>query len=73
MFPQSKGGRHIDNIQYASPQPKGGIDFWCGSLRPRSFDSVSYLLNHWMDFDQTCINTVLGGRKEWIRFKTEVD
>ena len=47
-----------------SPQPKrdGTYCFWCGSRqRPRSFVSV---LNQWVDFDQTCIDTLLGGRKE---------
>ena len=28
----------------------------------------SYLLNQWVDFDQTCIDTLLGGGKEMIRF-----
>ena len=27
-----------------------------------------FLLNQWMDFDQICIDTLLGGRKEVIRF-----
>ena len=26
------------------------------------------LLNQWVDFDQTCTDTLLGGRKEVIRF-----
>ena len=40
---------------------------WCKSCR-RIFVSLCYLLNQWMDFDQTCINILLGGRKELIRF-----
>ena len=36
--------------------------------RPRSFFLTRYLLNQWMDFDQTCIDTWLGGGKELIRF-----
>ena len=30
--------------------------------------SVRYLLNQWMDFDQTCIGTLLGGGYELTRF-----
>ena len=33
-----------------------------------NFVSVRYLLNQWIDFDQTCIGTILGGCKELIRF-----
>ena len=36
--------------------------------RPHSFFPTGYLLNQWMDFDQTCIDTWLGGGKELIRF-----
>ena len=61
----------------------GTYCFWCGSRRrrrrrwrprprrrprPRSFFLTRYLLNQWMDFDQTCIDTWLGGGKELIRF-----
>ena len=57
----------------------GTYCFWCGSrrrprLRPRrrtrlrSFFPTRYLLNQWMDFIQTCIDTWLGGGKELIRF-----
>ena len=49
----------------------GTYCFWCGSRprrRPRSFFPTRYLLNQWMDFDQTCIDTWLGGGKELIRF-----
>ena len=38
------------------------------SPHPHSFVSVRYLLNHWMDFDQTFIDTLLGEWKELIRF-----
>ena len=31
--------------------------------------SVLYLLIQWVNFDQTCIETVLGGVKEVIRFE----
>ena len=48
---------------------RGTYCFWCGSPRfPRSFLFVCFRLNQWMDFDQTCINTLLGGRKDLIRF-----
>ena len=58
------------------PNRRGGggtYCFWCGSrrcgrLRPRSFISARYLLNRWTDFDQTCTDTLLGGRNELIRF-----
>ena len=53
------------------PQPKGGgtYCFWCGyRRRPRCFVSARYLLNRWTDFDQTCTDTLLGGRNELIRF-----
>ena len=45
----------------------GHIVFWCGS-RLRSLISAHYLLNRWTDFDQTCTDTLLGGRNELIRF-----
>ena len=32
------------------------------------FISIHYLLNQLMDFDQTCIYTLVGGGKELIRF-----
>ena len=56
------------------PNRRGGIYcFWCGSRRrrhrrPHCFVSVRYLLNRWTDFDQTCTDTLLGGRNELIRF-----
>ena len=56
------------------PQPKGGAYcFWCRwrrrrRLPPRCFVSARYLLNRWTDFDQTCTDTLLGGRNELIRF-----
>ena len=33
-----------------------------------SFVSASYLLNAWTDFDQTCTDTLLGGRNKLIKF-----
>ena len=30
--------------------------------------SVCYLMNQWMDFDQTCIDALLGGGEEKIKF-----
>ena len=33
----------------------------------RFFVSVHYLLNQFIDFDQTCIYTLLGEGEEWIR------
>ena len=44
---------------------------WCASRRLwhwRSFFSVHNLLNHLMDFDQTCIYTLLGEGNEFSRF-----
>ena len=38
------------------------------SIEVRSFVSVRYFLNQWMNFDPTCIDTLLGKRKESIRF-----
>ena len=32
------------------------------------FEQPSYLLNHWIDFDQTCIETMFGKGEEFIRF-----
>ena len=47
----------------------GGHCFWCGSHRCRcSLLSALYLLNQWMDFDQTCTDTLLGEGKTVIRF-----
>ena len=54
-----------------SPQLRGvgTYCFWCGSRwHPCSFLSALYLLNQWMDFDQTGKNTLLGRGKEVIRF-----
>ena len=45
----------------------GTYCFWCGSRR-RSFLSARYLLNHWMDLDQTGIETSLGQPNGVIRF-----
>ena len=48
--------------------------FWCGSRMRRRwrrcplFVSVHYILNQIMDFDQTCIDTLLGGVEDLIRF-----
>ena len=55
------------------PQQRGGgtYCFWCRSRRswyPHCSLSALYLLNQWVDFDQTCTDTLLGGRKEVIRF-----
>ena len=36
--------------------------------------SLRYLLNSWMDFDQTCIDTLLGGGEEsWERIAEQKD
>ena len=59
------------------PKPKGRWTycFWCGSRRrqrrhrpPHSFLSALCLLTQWVDFDQTCIDTLLGRGKEAVRF-----
>ena len=34
--------------------------------------SVRYLLNKWMDFDQTCIDTLLGRGNELIIFQNMI-
>ena len=50
---------------------EGTYNFLCGSRRhrrPQCSLSALYLLNQWMDFDQTCIDTFLWGRKAVIRF-----
>ena len=54
----------------------GTYCFWCGSRRRlrrrqrrrRSFLSAQYLLNHWMDLDQTGTETSLGQPNGVIRF-----
>ena len=52
-----------------SPQPKrggGAYCFWCRSGRHLRWSlSALYLLHQWVDFDQTCTDTLLG---EVIRF-----
>ena len=62
---------------FMSPQPngRGTYCFWCGSRRrrcwrwrPRCSLPALYHLNEWVDFDQTCTDTLLGGRKEVTRF-----
>ena len=62
----------LQNTNYVPPTEGGGAYcFWCGSRlrrRQRCFVSVRYLLNRWMDFDQTCTDTLLGGPNELIRF-----
>ena len=55
-----------DNVP--STEGRGVYCFWCG-WRPGSFISVHYLLNQWMDFDQTCTDTLFEGQKELIRFQ----
>ena len=50
--------------------PKGGRHcFGYGSRwHQRSFFSVSYFLNQWMDFDQSCIDILMGEGNKLIRF-----
>ena len=50
------------------PNRRGGSILFLVRLRTRCFVSAHYLLNPWMDFDQTCTDTLLGGRNELIRF-----
>ena len=64
-----RGGAHF----YYDPQPKGRgtYCFWCRSCRrqlPHSFLSALYFLNQWVDFDQTCTDTLLVGEKEGVKF-----
>ena len=63
----------ITSFRYLVPQPKGRgeILFWYGSCRlwhPGCSLSALYLLNQLVEFDQTCTDTLLGGRKEVVRF-----
>ena len=58
--PNPEGGGYV--VFGATPV---GVGFGVGI---RFFVSVHYLLNQWMDFDQTCIDTLLGEGKELIRF-----
>ena len=60
---------------FMSPQPKVGdilflvrIPSAFASASAYSFFPTRYLLNQWMDFNQTCIDTWLGWGKELIRF-----
>ena len=66
-----------DDEEIMSPQPKGGGDIlflvripsaWASESASALLLSVRYLLNRWMDFDQTYTDTLLGGRNELIRF-----
>ena len=69
---------YTQNIDYVPP-PKGWgtYCFWCGSRRRRrrrrrrwrSFLSARYLLNHWMDLDQSGTETSLGQPNGVIRFR----
>ena len=63
----------MSSNQRRPPTPNwrgAGTDcFWCRSRRhPHSFLSALYLLNQWVDFDQTCTDTLLGGGKKWLDF-----
>ena len=53
--------------KYVHPPPPPPTD---GRSRrhPHSFFCLGYLLNQWMDFDQTCIETLVGGWNELVRF-----
>ena len=82
LYLQCEHFQRITSIKLCPPNRRWGTYcFWCGSRRrrrrrrrprrrprPRSFFLTRYLLNQWMDFDQTCIDTWLGGGKELIRF-----
>ena len=50
-----------------SPQPKVAFGAYPVGIRVTS-RLHSYLLNQWMDFDRTCTDTLLGGRKKWLDF-----
>ena len=50
-----------------SPSVGGTYCSWCGSLRCIVLSAL-YLLNEWVDFDQTCTDTLLGGGKKWLDF-----
>ena len=66
----------ITFFRYFVQPPTEGAEtycFWCGSRRrwrPRCSLSALYLLNQCVDFDQTCTDTLLGGRKEVLDFGT---
>ena len=52
---------------HIQPKGRGEILFWCGSRRrwcPGCSLSAHCLLNQLVEFDQTCTDTLLGGRKE---------
>ena len=53
-----------------SPQPKGRRGHIAFGEDPVDIAHclLSYLLNQWVDFDQICTDTLLGGRKEVISF-----
>ena len=52
-----------------SPNLEGGgyIVFGVDPVGVHFFTPVHYFLNQLMDFDQTCIDTLLGRRKELVR------
>ena len=52
---------------FMSPNRMGGLTycFWCGSRRrPRCSLYALHLPNQWVDFYQTCTDTLLGGMKD---------
>ena len=57
-------------LQIMSPQLKGRGGHIAFGAEPVGISHClhSYLLNQWVGFDQTCTDTLLGGRKEVIRF-----
>ena len=62
---------NVDIIYLPHPKGRGTYCFWCGSRRCRrarcSFSAL-HLPNQLVDFVQTCTDTLLGERKEIIRF-----
>ena len=52
------------------PPTEGRGDTYCfccrSRRRPRSFMSVRYLLDQWLDFDQNCIDTLSGWVVTWF-------
>ena len=55
LWPHFQGHTSTSNYQFRRRQP-------------RNFFSALCLLNQWMDFDQTCTDTLLGWWKEEVRF-----
>ena len=61
MYPNPEGGGYIILVRIPSALVSA-------LASASAFISAHYLLNQSVDFDQTCIDTLLGREKELIRF-----